>query len=101
MENNYSSYQSLTLILLTFLLFLFRLFELKLVFLEEVHVELDRGEDKTWEDRPLCGPLGNRFWIQCPSMWHLNLAEVAKGPMTEEELEWMRRIGDYVSGKEK
>lgn len=28
-----------------------------------------------------------------------NLAEVAKGPMTDEELEWMRRIGDYVSGR--
>jgi aryl-alcohol dehydrogenase-like predicted oxidoreductase len=28
-----------------------------------------------------------------------NLAEVAKGPMTEEELEWMRRIGDYVYGR--
>gem|GEM_PF-2605459 len=27
------------------------------------------------------------------------LAEVAKGPMTEEELEWMRRIGDYVYGR--
>lgn len=25
-----------------------------------------------------------------------NLAEVAKGPMTEEELDWMRRIGDYI-----
>ena len=28
-----------------------------------------------------------------------NLAEVAKGPMTEEDLEWMRRIGDYVYGR--
>lgn len=28
-----------------------------------------------------------------------NLAEVAKGPMTEEELRWMRRIGDYVYGR--
>jgi len=28
-----------------------------------------------------------------------NLAEVTKGPMTEEELEWMRRIGDYVYGR--
>lgn len=28
-----------------------------------------------------------------------NLVEVAKGPMTEEELEWMRRIGDYVYGR--
>jgi aryl-alcohol dehydrogenase-like predicted oxidoreductase len=28
-----------------------------------------------------------------------NMAEVAKGPMTEEELEWMRRIGDYVYGR--
>jgi aryl-alcohol dehydrogenase-like predicted oxidoreductase len=28
-----------------------------------------------------------------------NLAEVAKGPMTEEELEWMRRIGDSVYGR--
>jgi aryl-alcohol dehydrogenase-like predicted oxidoreductase len=30
-----------------------------------------------------------------------NLAEVAKGPMTEEELDWMRRIGDYVYGRSK
>ncbi len=30
-----------------------------------------------------------------------NLAEVAKGPMTTEELEWMRRIGDYVYGRKK
>ena len=28
-----------------------------------------------------------------------NLAEVAKGPMTEDELKWMRRIGDYVYGR--
>ena len=28
-----------------------------------------------------------------------NLTEVAKGPMTEDELEWMRRIGDYVYGR--
>ncbi|MGD9345199.1 MAG: aldo/keto reductase [Candidatus Aminicenantes bacterium] len=28
-----------------------------------------------------------------------NMAEVAKGPMTEDELEWMRRIGDYVYGR--
>ncbi len=28
-----------------------------------------------------------------------NLTEVAKGPMTEEELEWMRRIGDHVYGR--
>ncbi len=28
-----------------------------------------------------------------------NLAEVSKGPMTAEELEWMRRIGDYVYGR--
>ncbi len=28
-----------------------------------------------------------------------NLVEVAKGPMTEEEIEWMRRIGDYVYGR--
>lgn len=28
-----------------------------------------------------------------------NIAEVSKGPMIEEELEWMRRIGDYVYGK--
>jgi aryl-alcohol dehydrogenase-like predicted oxidoreductase len=28
-----------------------------------------------------------------------NMAEVAKGPMTEKELEWMRRIGDYVYGR--
>jgi len=30
-----------------------------------------------------------------------NLVEVAKGPMTEEELNWMRRIGDYVYGRRK
>jgi aryl-alcohol dehydrogenase-like predicted oxidoreductase len=28
-----------------------------------------------------------------------NLAEVARGPMTEGELEWMRCIGDYVYGR--
>jgi aryl-alcohol dehydrogenase-like predicted oxidoreductase len=28
-----------------------------------------------------------------------NLAELAKGPMAEEELKWMRRIGDYVYGR--
>jgi aryl-alcohol dehydrogenase-like predicted oxidoreductase len=28
-----------------------------------------------------------------------NLTEVANGPMTGEELEWMRRIGDYVYGR--
>lgn len=28
-----------------------------------------------------------------------NLAEFAKGPMTEEEQVWMRRIGGYVSGR--
>ena len=28
-----------------------------------------------------------------------NIQEAAKGPMTEEELVWMRRIGDYVYGK--
>jgi len=30
-----------------------------------------------------------------------NIAEVSKGPMTDEELEWMRRIGDYVYGKKR
>lgn len=30
-----------------------------------------------------------------------NLAEVAKGPMNAEELEWMRRIGDYIYGRKK
>ena len=30
-----------------------------------------------------------------------NLTEVAKGPMTEEELSWMRRIGEYVYGRKK
>lgn len=30
-----------------------------------------------------------------------NLAEVSKGPMTEEEKTWMRRIGDYVYGKQR
>jgi len=30
-----------------------------------------------------------------------NLVEVAKGPMTEEELSWMHRIGDYVYGRTK
>ncbi|MBN1224629.1 MAG: aldo/keto reductase [Candidatus Aminicenantes bacterium] len=28
-----------------------------------------------------------------------NLTEVAEGPMTGEELDWMRRIGDYVYGR--
>jgi hypothetical protein len=28
-----------------------------------------------------------------------NLAETAKGPMTADEVEWMRRIGDYVYGR--
>jgi aryl-alcohol dehydrogenase-like predicted oxidoreductase len=28
-----------------------------------------------------------------------NLAEAAKGPMTVDEIEWMRRIGDYVYGR--
>ncbi|UCE27971.1 MAG: hypothetical protein JSW52_04240 [Candidatus Coatesbacteria bacterium] len=28
-----------------------------------------------------------------------NLAEVAKGPMADDEVEWMRRIGDYVYGR--
>jgi aryl-alcohol dehydrogenase-like predicted oxidoreductase len=28
-----------------------------------------------------------------------NLSETAKGPMTADELEWMRRVGDYVYGK--
>lgn len=28
-----------------------------------------------------------------------NLREVAKGPMSKEELEWMQRIGDYVYGR--
>lgn len=28
-----------------------------------------------------------------------NLAEAAKGPMTAGEIEWMRRIGDYVYGR--
>jgi aryl-alcohol dehydrogenase-like predicted oxidoreductase len=27
-----------------------------------------------------------------------NLAEVAKGPMDPDKLEWMRRVGDYVYG---
>jgi aryl-alcohol dehydrogenase-like predicted oxidoreductase len=30
-----------------------------------------------------------------------NLAEVAKGPMDPSELEWMRRIGNYVYGRKK
>jgi aryl-alcohol dehydrogenase-like predicted oxidoreductase len=29
-----------------------------------------------------------------------NLEEVKKGPLNENELEWMRRIGDYVYGRE-
>lgn len=29
-----------------------------------------------------------------------NLGEVKKGPMNEDELRWMRRIGDYVYGRE-
>jgi aryl-alcohol dehydrogenase-like predicted oxidoreductase len=28
-----------------------------------------------------------------------NLVEIKKGPMDEEELQWMRRIGDYVYGR--
>ncbi len=28
-----------------------------------------------------------------------NIAEVKKGPMNEDELRWMRRIGDYVYGR--
>jgi hypothetical protein len=28
-----------------------------------------------------------------------NLAEAAKGPMPAPEMEWMRRIGDYVNKK--
>jgi aryl-alcohol dehydrogenase-like predicted oxidoreductase len=28
-----------------------------------------------------------------------NIREVAKGPMTAEELDWMRRVGDYVYGR--
>jgi aryl-alcohol dehydrogenase-like predicted oxidoreductase len=28
-----------------------------------------------------------------------NLAQVQKGPMTSDQLEWMRRIGDYVYGR--
>lgn len=30
-----------------------------------------------------------------------NLRDVSKGPMAEEELAWMRRIGDYVYGRSK
>ncbi len=30
-----------------------------------------------------------------------NLAEVAKGPMSEEELAWMKRVGDHVYGKKR
>jgi aryl-alcohol dehydrogenase-like predicted oxidoreductase len=30
-----------------------------------------------------------------------NIQEVAKGPLTEEESAWMRRIGDYVYGKKR
>jgi len=30
-----------------------------------------------------------------------NLTEAAKGPMTEEEMAWMRRIGDFVYGKKR
>jgi len=29
-----------------------------------------------------------------------NLAEIKKGPLSKEELEWMRRIGDIVYGRE-
>ncbi len=28
-----------------------------------------------------------------------NLKDVSKGPMSQEEMEWMRRIGDYVYGR--
>ena len=30
-----------------------------------------------------------------------NLTEVAKGPMREEEMAWMRRVGDFVYGKKR
>ncbi len=43
-------------------------------------------------DVAISGPSKARYLEQ-------NLAEAAKGPMTEEELEWMRRVGDYVYGR--
>jgi aryl-alcohol dehydrogenase-like predicted oxidoreductase len=30
-----------------------------------------------------------------------NLAEVSKGPMSEDELEWTKRVGDYVYGRKR
>jgi aryl-alcohol dehydrogenase-like predicted oxidoreductase len=30
-----------------------------------------------------------------------NLDEVKKGPLNEDELQWMYRIGDYVYGRER
>ena len=43
-------------------------------------------------DLAITGPRKARYLEQ-------NLAEVGKGPMTEEELDWMRRVGDYVYGR--
>ena len=33
------------------------------------------------------------------SMLRQNLADIEKGPMSEEELSWMREVGDYVYGR--
>lgn len=68
------------------------------------------GKIPTEEKRPTAGDC-YRFVLSSPfvdvitsapsttEQMEENLAEVAKGPMTEEELSWMRRIGDYVYGR--
>lgn len=43
-------------------------------------------------DAVITGPLRKKHMMQ-------NLRETAKGPMSKEEIEWMRRIGDYVYGR--
>jgi aryl-alcohol dehydrogenase-like predicted oxidoreductase len=68
------------------------------------------GKIPSEEQRPTAGDcyrfaLSNPFVdvaVSAPSttaQMHENLNEVAKGPMTEKELNWMRRIGDYVYGR--
>jgi aryl-alcohol dehydrogenase-like predicted oxidoreductase len=42
-------------------------------------------------DAVITGPFRKKHMME-------NLQETGKGPMSEEELEWMRRIGDYVCG---
>jgi aryl-alcohol dehydrogenase-like predicted oxidoreductase len=43
-------------------------------------------------DVVITGPLRKKHMME-------NLKETAKGPMNEEEIEWMRRIGDHVYGR--